>query len=88
MTSCKFKIAWSVGCFISLGLFLPNLDAARGPSSTLINPSTSLVLLMLIGFPLLAAIPWIPTRYSLRTLLIAMTIATLTLAFITCAARY
>ena len=88
MKSCKSKIAWSVGCLICLGFFLPNIDPSRGPNSTLIPPNTRLILLMLIGFPLLAAIPWIPTRYSLRTLLIAMTIATLTLAFITCAARY
>jgi hypothetical protein len=87
MRSRKFKIAWSVGCLICLGLFLPNVDASRGANGTLSQPPAALIMLMLIGFPVLAAIPWMPTRYSLRTLLIAMTLAALTLAFIMCAAR-
>jgi hypothetical protein len=85
MSSRKFKIAWSIGCLIALGFFLPNVEPTRGSSSP---PPARLIMLMVIGFPLLAAIPWIPTRFSLRTLLIAMTLAALTLAFITCAARY
>jgi hypothetical protein len=88
MKSTKFKTAWSVGCLICLGLFLPNFEPSRGASGTLTQPPTRLIMLMLIGFPLLAATVWIPTRYSLRTLLIAMTVAAFTLAFVTAAARY
>jgi hypothetical protein len=85
------RIAWSVGWLIALVLLLPNLDESRGPGSTLVPPSRWIVP-MLIGFPLIAAIPWIPwirwsCRFSLRTLLIAMTLVAVALGLIMWTAR-
>jgi hypothetical protein len=59
------RIGWTMGWLIALVLLLPNVDSPR--PSRLIMP-------MLIGMPLIAVIPWVPTRFSLRTLLIATTL--------------
>jgi hypothetical protein len=69
----KLRIAWSVGCLAALVVFLPDIEPARGPNSTLVPPSR-LIMPMSIGLPLIAALPWIPTRFSLRALLIGMTV--------------
>ncbi len=67
------RIAWTVGWLIALVLFLPNVDSPT--PSRWIMP-------MLIGLPLIAVIPWIPTRFSLRTLLIITTLVAVGLGLV------
>jgi hypothetical protein len=74
----KLRIAWSLMCFIALVLLLPDADTSH-PSQWFMP--------ILIGFLLLAVGPWIPPRFSLRTLLIASTIIAVLLGLIVYATR-
>jgi hypothetical protein len=69
----KLPIAWSVGCFIAMVLLLPDADTSH-PSPWFMP--------ILVGFLLLAVGPWIPPRFSLRTLLIATTLVAVALGVI------
>lgn len=81
----RLRIAWTMACLIGLGFFLPSVEPARGANGLTVPPA-GLIVLVLIGFPILAIIPWIPTRFSLCTLLIIMTLVALGLGLIACTA--
>ena len=78
MKNRELRIAWSIAWLIVLGLFLPVFEVSRGANSTPAAPSVG-ALLLFIGLLVMAVVAWIPTRFSLRGLLILMTVVAITL---------
>jgi hypothetical protein len=84
----KLRIAWSVVwafAYLLLPILNPGYDYYRTPRKYFITPQQH----FLLAFPalLLIAAPWLSRRFSLRTLLIAMTLVAVSLGLIVWAMR-
>ena len=73
----KARVAWSMGVLIALGLLLPFFQPVQsniGPAGPIITRPPSLGWPVAAAAMILAVLPWIPRRFSLRALLILMTL--------------
>lgn len=85
----NLRIAWSVAVALAFILepgFEPGYDSLRGPTGFSKFRMEHELLVLGVAF-LLAAAPWVPTRFSLRTLLIATTLVAVVLGLIVWAAN-
>jgi hypothetical protein len=79
----KARIAWSIAVLIVLGLSLPVFQPVRVRSSVPVPITAqpqSYVWILAAAALILAVVPWIPRRFSVRALLILMTLVAVGLA--------